>query len=114
VRPSAAATAAPAEKDQKAAAGPKSIAIQRNSDIQREQETAVAVKTRIEPSMRAPASQDPHRQTRSTPPSSGSITQRVIVSSKHGRAGFSPAVVGAVAAICAIVGTIIFFLFVKR
>jgi hypothetical protein len=38
----------------------------------------------------------------------------VIISSKHGRTVMSPAVVGALVAVCAIVATVAFFLFVKR
>jgi hypothetical protein len=39
---------------------------------------------------------------------------RKIVSSKHSRAGFSGALIGVFAALAGVVGTILFFLFVKR
>jgi hypothetical protein len=38
----------------------------------------------------------------------------VIISSKHGRAGLSPAVIGAIAGLCVLAGAAAFFLIGRR
>jgi signal recognition particle receptor subunit beta len=104
----------------------KPLLVQRNSPpmpqtaaAAREQETAVAVKSppsRPEPvrSAPTPAEAVEARRSAKASPSSTPSSQRVIVSSKHSPTIVSPALVGAVAAIIGVVGTAVFFLFVKR
>jgi signal recognition particle receptor subunit beta len=63
---------------------------------------------------RRPRVEEQHPPRRKAPSSSPNSNQRMIVSSKHARSGISPAVVGLIAALGGIVGTAVFFLFVKR
>jgi signal recognition particle receptor subunit beta len=108
---------------------PKVTNIQRNAPPMpqpapvREQETAVAVKAppvRSEPRPRPaapapqPVAQEESWKTKRSP-SSSPHTQRVIVSSKHGRTGMSRALIATiVVAVVGIIGAIVFFVFVKR
>jgi signal recognition particle receptor subunit beta len=120
--PAAGATAAGAAEARPAGPEQKPFQVQRNAPpmpqraVAAEQETAVAVKSppRAETGrIAAPArAEEPRRDPRS--PSSTELNKRMIVSSTHGRTGIPAALVGALAAVCGIVGTVVFFLFVKR
>jgi hypothetical protein len=83
-----------------------------------EKETAVATKAppapqRAESPRPAPRPVAEEQRRPTTNPAAES-SRRKIVSSKHTPSGSSAALIGSIVALCAAVGTVLFFLFVKR
>jgi signal recognition particle receptor subunit beta len=107
---------APAEK--------KKLVVQRNAPPlapaaaveEREKSAPVAVEdrpVRVEPAKRKVPTPSPLETAHRKHASSATSNSRKFVSTKHARSGIGPTVIGAVAAIAGIVGTVLFFLFVK-
>jgi hypothetical protein len=83
-----------------------------------EKETAVATKAppapqRVESPRPAPRPVVEEQRRPTTNPAAES-SRRKIVSSKHSPGGSSAALIGSIVALCGAVGTVLFFLFVKR
>jgi signal recognition particle receptor subunit beta len=121
------AAASPASSQGIAApAAERTMAIQRNSPPMpktsthqaSEKETAVATKAPPAPqraeSPRSAPRQVAEEQRRPTTNPAAESARRKIVSSKHSPSGSSAALIGSIVALCGAVGTVLFFLFVKR